>query len=60
MTGKPWGGVRRGVGDLPYPLPACGERVRYSSARLYSVTGLSDTIQSLPLKVEMNNVFIGV
>jgi len=26
----------------------------------YSVTGLSETCQSLPLKVEMNNVFIGV
>lgn len=33
---------------------------RQLAAGVYSVTGLSETSQSLPLKAWMNSVFIGV
>ena len=42
------------------PLAGRGRRAAELASLAYSVTGLSETIQSLPLKVEMNNVFIGV
>ncbi len=46
---------------LKYDRPAGNEEVRGSGIRRpYSDIGLSEISQSLPVKVEMNSVFIGV
>ena len=50
----------RGGSPSPYRLPARGERGRDSGVRPYSDIGLSEMSQSLPVKVEMKSVFIGV
>jgi hypothetical protein len=50
----------RGGSPSPYRLPARRERGRDSGVRPYSDIGLSEMSQSLPVKVEMKSVFIGV